>query len=180
MEVTKVQFFDRVVGVPVVIQRQVSCPLMPQERIQERFAQEIIDVPVSRVMKKVIDVVKRVPHGCVQSNTGVDLTDPLMQKETVEVILLTPQDQIPDRTDEQTVNVPVPQILEESGGRIQLILQERMSDHVVEQLVGAHVQQIREQMVEVVRANASIALATAHRRRIPQFKWRRKALRSHK
>ena len=180
MEVTKVQFFDRVVGVPVVIQRQVSCPLMPQERIQERFAEEIIDVPVSRVMKKVIDVVKRVPHGCVQSNTGVDLTDPLMQKETVEVILLTPQDQIPDRTDEQTVNVPVPQILEEIGGRIQLILQERMSDHVVEQLVGAHVQQIREQMVEVVRANASIALATAHRRRIPQFKWGRNALRSHK
>ena len=53
---------------------------------------------------------------------------------------------------ESAVDVPVPQILEEIGGRIQLILQERMSDRVVEQIVDAHVRQIREHMVEVARA----------------------------
>ena len=94
VDVTQVRFLDRVVDVPVVMQRQV-----PQEQIQERLGEET-DVPVSRVTEKITEVVKHMPREHVQGNTveqSVEVTDPLIQEETVVVIPLTQQNQTPGR-----------------------------------------------------------------------------------
>ena len=58
VEVPQVQFIDRVVEVPVVTQRQ-DMPSMPRERIEECIVEEIIFVTVSRVMEKIIKVVRQ-------------------------------------------------------------------------------------------------------------------------
>ena len=68
VEVPQVQFLDRVVDVPVVMQRQ-KIPSMAQERIQERTVGKIIEVTVSRVMEKIIEGVKPIPQECVQDYT---------------------------------------------------------------------------------------------------------------
>ena len=57
------------------------------------------------------------------------------------------------RTLEQIVGVPAPQIRKEIGEVMQLIPQERTSDHVAEQTVEIFSPQIQEQTVEVVKAH---------------------------
>ena len=94
VDVPQVRFLDRAVDVPVVMQRQV-----PQEQIQEHLGEET-DVLVSRVTEKITEVVKDMPREHVQGNTveqSVEVTDPLIQEETVEVIPLTQQNQTPGR-----------------------------------------------------------------------------------
>ena len=93
--------------------------LVLQERIQGRIVEEIIEVPVSRMMEETIEVVKRIAQEQVQSYTG-----------------------------EQFVAVPVPWIREEIRQVTQLVPQKRLSDHVVEQAVDVPSPQIQVQNVE--------------------------------
>ena len=100
-----VRLLDRVLDVPVVMQRQAHCATMPQERILERIVEET-DVPVSRVTERITEVVKHMPREHVQGNTveqSVDVTDPLIQEETVEVIPPTRQNQTPGRVHDEIV-----------------------------------------------------------------------------
>ena len=85
VEVSQVQFPDRVVGVLVMMQRQV-----PQEPIQERIVEET-DVAVTRVKEEIIEVVKEI---------------------LIEGVKPIPQERVQNYTVEQTVDVPVPQILD--------------------------------------------------------------------
>ena len=91
VEVQRVQFLARVVGVPVVLQRQV-----PQERVQDCIVEET----VACVEEETTEVVK---HGSLERVLNyaveqcVDVPHPLIQEETVEVIPLTRQNQTPGR-----------------------------------------------------------------------------------
>ena len=88
MEVPQAQFLDRVLDAPVVTQRHVQLPSMPQEQIQERIVEET-DIPVPHVMEKTIEVAKHIAQertsDCVVEQT-VDI--PVQQKleQTVEVV----------------------------------------------------------------------------------------------
>ena len=123
--------------------------IFPQDRISDRIVDQIVGgPPVQQIREQICEVIKLIPHKRVQSSAveqSVDVSDPRIQVETLEVIQSTPQD-------EQTVDVPGPPILEEIGGRIQLILQEQMSNHVVEPIVNMPCTQLQERAVEVVKA----------------------------
>ena len=96
--------------------------LVPQERIQERIEEEIIDVSDPQMTEDIVEVVKRIPEERAQ-NCAV----------------------------EHIVDVPVPQIRKEIGEEIQCIVQERTSDRVVEQIVDVPVPEIGDQIVEIVK-----------------------------
>ena len=153
VDVPQVQFPDRMVNVPVVMQGQV---------LASQTVQKTLKVPQVQILDRVVDVPvvaqRQMPQERIVEETDVPVTR--VKEEIIEVVKEMlfegvkpiPQERVQNYTVKHTVDVPVPQILEEIGGRIQLILQERMSDRVVEQIVDAHVRQIREHMVEVVRA----------------------------
>ena len=80
------QFRDRVVDVPVVLQRQEL-----RERILERIVEET-DVPGPYVEEEIIEVVKLGSLEGVLNyivEQSVDVPDPQFQEEIVEMVLLT-------------------------------------------------------------------------------------------
>ena len=148
VEVLQVQFIDRVLDVPVVTQRR-EIPSKPQGKIHERIVEEIIEVSVSRVMEKIILVVKHIPQERVQNGTEeqiVDVPVPQCRKETGEVIQLFPQDRISDRIVDQIVgHAPVQQIREQIGEVMKLIPQKSVQSNTVEYIVDEPVPQITQE-----------------------------------
>ena len=68
--------------------------------------------------------------------------------QTDEVIKLFPAERVPERTVEQIVDMPVPQIQEQIVEVAEIIPQERTSEHTV----GVPAPLILEEVVEVVKA----------------------------
>ena len=97
VEAQQVQFLDRTVDVPVVMQRKA-----PQQRIRERTVEETIDVPVPHVMEKITEIVKHTPQERLRSEVPM----PQTMKEIMEVSELLPQEQILERVVKGT-DVPV-------------------------------------------------------------------------
>ena len=93
-EVPQVQFLDRVLDVPVAMQRHAS-----HERIQERTVEED-DVPVPHVMEKTVEDVKFIPQERVQNRIMeqiIDVPGRRIQEKLVEVIQLIQQERISER-----------------------------------------------------------------------------------
>ena len=90
------------------------------------------------------------PQGRIQERI-VEETDVPVTRVKEEIIEPIPQERVQNYTVEHTVDVPVPQILEKFGERVQLIPQDQMSDRIVEQIIDVAVPEIREQIVKVVR-----------------------------
>ena len=129
VEVPQVQFHDRVVDVPIAMQRQVPYPSMPREPIQE-FIVEKSEVPVPRVMEEIPETVKRVPQEHVQNYTGehiVDVPGPQIQENIVGVIHLILQGRISERIGAEIGS----RIQEELLEVIQLIRRTRISEAYV-------------------------------------------------
>ena len=91
-----------------------------KESVEERSVEEIIDIPVSHVMEETIDAVEY---------------DPLIREQIGEVIQFIPREQISESIDEQTVDVSVLEIREQSVGVVMAIPLERLRQRTVEQSV---------------------------------------------
>ena len=90
---------ERMVATPPQIMEDIVevIQLVPQERIQERIVEEIIDVPVPQWIEEMIEVVKLIPQERVENRTAeqiVDVPVPQIQEELVEVIQLVPHERI--------------------------------------------------------------------------------------
>ena len=59
--------------------------------------------------------------------------------EIIEVVRLTPQERVQQRTVEQIVHVSVPRVVEEIAGVVQIILQERISKRITDRIVDVPV-----------------------------------------
>ena len=146
VEVPQVQFYDRVVNVPVAMQRQVLCPSMPRERIQE-FIVEKSGVPVPRTMEEIPDALKPIPQERVQNNTLeriVDIPVSQIQKKIVGVIHLILQERISGRIGAETGS----RIQEELHEAIQLIRKASISEYIAETFMDVPVPQFQERLVE--------------------------------
>ena len=157
VEDPQVQYIDKSVDVPVVAQGQVhtfqTVRKEPQVQFLDRMVEQITetpaasldegttehtveetDVPVQHVTEKIIEVMKHIPQECVQNDT-----------------------------EEQIVDVPVPQCRNETGEVIQIFPQDRISGRIVDQIVGrSPVHQIREQIGEVMKPIPTGAFAELH------------------
>ena len=79
-----------------------------------------------------------------------DTADPF-QEEIMKVVKPFPAERILERTVEQLVDMPVPQIQEQIMEVANTIPRERISERIVEHTRDVPVPQIREQIVEVVK-----------------------------
>ena len=82
-----IQFLDKGIDVVEVVQ------IIPQERIQQRIVEQIVDVPVPQVVEEILEVIKVIP-----------------------------QERVSERIVEQIVDVPVPQVMEEIVKVVRFIL----------------------------------------------------------
>ena len=143
VEVPKVQFHDRVVDVPVAMQRQVTYPSMPRERIQE-FSVAKSDVPFPRVKDEIPEALKPIPQERVQNNTVgriVDVPVSRIQEKIVGVIHLILQERISERIEARLAS----RIQEELLEVIQLIRKARISERIVETFMDAPFPQFLEE-----------------------------------
>ena len=149
VEVPQVQSLDRVVDVPVVMQRQVPCPLMPKERIQWRTVEETINAPVPFLEEEIIEAAQHILQERMQYGTEEQIVDapvPQCRNETGEVIQIFPQDRVSDRIVDHIVGrAPVQQIREHTGEVTKLIPQERVQSNTVEQIVDVPVASIQQE-----------------------------------
>ena len=125
-------------SVPQLLEAVVE--VTPQERVQNRFSEQMVSVPVPRIMEAHVDVK-----------------------------LTTPQERVQNRTSEQISGVPVPQVVEErvqnrtlkqtSGSLVPQIMeavvkvfpaQERVQSRTQEQIMDSPVPQIIEDGFPVV------------------------------
>ena len=147
LNVQRLQCLDRVVGVPVMLQRRV-----PRERIHERIVEKT-DILMTRVKDEIIEVAKHVSQERVPNCTvehAVDGPVSQIRKETGEVIQRIPTGRISDCVVEQTVDIPSAQIQETFEGA-KRAGQERVQNRTLEQLVHATDSQIQEENVEFVQ-----------------------------
>ena len=151
VEVPQVQFHDRVVNIPVAMQRQVPYPSTPRERIQAIIVEKS-DILVPRVMEEIPETVKRVPQEHVQNYTGeqiVDVPVSQIQEKIVGVIHLILQERISERIRAEIGS----RIQEELLEVIQLIRKTRISERIDETFMDGPVPQIQERLVEENKFN---------------------------
>ena len=90
----------------------VEAVSVPQERISERIAEQIVDAPTHQILKEIVEAIA-VPQERISERIAeqiVDVPTPQILKEIVEAISV-PQERISERIPEQIVDVPTPQIL---------------------------------------------------------------------
>ena len=123
VEVPQVQFFDRMIDVPI-----------EETKIPQRTAEQVMDIPVPQVAEKSIEVFNVLSQDRVQQRNVEPITEtpaislaedimerttfnilvPHMMEKTIEVLKPIPQERGQNSTGEQIVDVPVPQIREET------------------------------------------------------------------
>ena len=80
----------------------------PQERVQNRTQEQIVDVPVPPLLEAVVEVTtqERVLNRTHEQISGVPV--PQIMEAPVDVMLTTPLERVQNRTPEQIVDVPCP------------------------------------------------------------------------
>ena len=141
--------FDRTVGVPVVIQRQTTQEakvpkIVSQNRIPQRTAEQVMDIPVPEVAEEVIEMFNVFSQDRVQQRRVEQIT------ETPAVSIV---EEIMERTIEETINIPIPHVMEKTIEGVKLIPQERVQNDTVEQIIDMPVVMQRkvQKTVEVLQ-----------------------------
>ena len=111
----KVQYVDKTIDVPVVMQRQVLASQTVQKTVevpQVEFLDRVVDV--SLVMQRHLPCPsmpgERVQERIVEENIDVHIAQ--MMEKTIEVMKPIPQERVQNNTVEQIVDMPIPQIQE--------------------------------------------------------------------
>ena len=135
VEVPQVQSLDRVLDAPVAMQRHASheriqehtveeddvlvphvmkktiedVKLVPQEQVQNRIMEQIIDVPGRQVQEKLVEVIRLILQERISERIGAKLASRI-QEELLEAIQLIRKARISERNVETFMDMPVPQI----------------------------------------------------------------------
>ena len=97
--------------------------MFQESRCKNCTAEQTVDSRVSHVKEEIIEVVKE------------EILE-VVKKDIIDVAKHIKQVRVCGRTVEHAVEVPVPWILEKIGEVFQLVVQDRISDRVGEQIVG--------------------------------------------
>ena len=104
---------DVMISVPHIMEAAVEA-YDPQECVQNRTLERLVDVPVPQIIEAALEV--DAPQECVQNRTLEQIVGepvhPVMEAE-VEIDRVTPQECVLNRTPAQLMDEPVPQIAEE-------------------------------------------------------------------
>ena len=175
VDVPQVQYIDKIADAPVVMRGQVPTIQTVQKTVevpQVQFIDRVVEVPVVTQRREIPSM----PQEQIQEHIVEEIMSRVMEK-IIFVVKHIPQERMQNCTEEQNVDVPVPQCRKETGEVIQLLPQDRITDSVVEQTVDIHVQQMLEQTAEVVKA---IPQAVVAQRQTSMVQKAKRRLRSHR
>ena len=153
VEVSQVQYIDKIVDVLVVAQRQVPTVQTMQKTVEGSLVQlldRVVDVPV--MMQRQVQC-PSMPQERIQWRTveeTIDVPVPQMKEEFADAVQHSLQERVQSSTVEQSFDVSDPRILEEIVEVIQLIPQDRMSDCIVEQTVNIPSPEKIQQVIQVI------------------------------
>ena len=143
-------------GVPVPQIIEDSLPVVPQERVQNRTPDQIVDFHVPRILEASVDVMRATPQEHVQNrmqervlnrSQGQIVDEPVSQIMDAAQVLHAPQECVQNRTLEHIVDVPVPLVLEAA---VEVDSpQECVQNRTPEQIVDVSVPSVLEGVVEV-------------------------------
>merc|ERR1712032_294706 len=121
-------------GVEEVVQ---VAKIIPQERVQQRTVEQVVDVPVPQVVEEIVEQV-------------VDVPVPQTVEEVVQVPQVQVQEKIVQRAVEQVVQVPLPQVVEKVIEVPKIQVQERIVKvPKVQQIITDTVVQNQVQTIEM-------------------------------
>ena len=106
------------------------------ERIKDRVADQMVDIPVPPVMEDIVAVVQEVVNDGSRASCG--FASPQTLEETIEVVRLVPR----QRIDEQIVELFIPQMSVDSVGELKILPQEHFKERIIEQIVDVPVPQV--------------------------------------
>ena len=69
--------------------------IMPQERLQNRIVEQVVDVPVPQIQEEIVEVIQLVPPERISDRTS---------RANREVVRSIPMEHIPERVVEQIVD----------------------------------------------------------------------------
>ena len=124
VEVPQVQFLDRMIDVPI---EETKIPMIEsQDKIPQRTAEQVMDIPVPQVTEESIEIFNVLSQDRVQQRMVEQIT------ETPAVSL---DEKIIQHTIEETIDIPVPHVMKKTSEAVKLIPQERVQNHTVEQFI---------------------------------------------
>ena len=129
--------------------------LAPQEHLQNRTQEEIVDVPFPPILEAPLDVVRSTPQERVQNRTQEQIVDspvPQFLEAAVEVVPSTPQESVQNRVGEKIMDSPVPQFMDAVVEVLPSLPQERVQNRIQEKIMDFPVPRNMEAVVEVGRA----------------------------
>ena len=132
---------EQIVGVPVPHITEDGLPIVPHERVHNRSPEQIALFPgrqiveecvqnrtleqisgslVPQTMEAVIEVLPPTPQESVQNRVGEQIVDsvPRVMEAVAGVVRATPQERVQNRPRKLFVDVPVPQIAEQTAGKV--------------------------------------------------------------
>ena len=160
MEVPQVQYSDRIVDLPVVMQRRVPTvqtaqrtvevpqtievpKIVSQDRIPQRIAEQAMDTPVPQVIEELLEVFNVFLQNRVQQQIMEQTTETPAVSLAEEIIYCLKEDQsefleelIIEKSD-----VTVPHVMEKTIDGVKTIPQERVQNCTVEQIIDVPVVQ---------------------------------------
>ena len=104
----------------------------------ERVVEQIVGVPMPKIVKGDVDVLQHVPRERVQNRTPEFTVDFPVPPFTEDSLPFVPQERVQNRTLEQTVGSPVPQITEEIVERVQLVYDSPVPQ-ITEEILGHYI-----------------------------------------
>ena len=122
-----------IVDSPVPQLLEAVVEVIPKERVQNGFLEQIAEKPVPHILEAVVTGAR------AESFPGADCGYTCIMEAVVEVLPPTPQERVQNRTQEQIADTPVPQIMEEC-----------VQNSTVEQIMDSRVPQNMEAVVEVL------------------------------
>ena len=112
--------------VPVPQLMEAVVEVTPQERVQNRTPEQIVDVLVPQIVEERVQL-------CTLDQI-FEFPVPRIMEAIVEVVPSAPQERVQNRTPEQILDVPVPRTMEE---RVPSCIQEQIMDLPVPQIMVA-------------------------------------------
>ena len=138
---------EQIVDVPVPPILEAVEVYAPQECVQKRTLERFVDVPVPQIIEAALEV--DAPQECVQNHTLEQIVGepvPSVMEADVEIERATPQECVFNRTPEQLVDEPVPQIAEEIVERP--VPSERIHEPIFPPAVLRALQELRRRNLE--------------------------------
>ena len=168
VEAPQMQYIDRIVDLPVVMQRRVPTiqtaqrtvevpqtievlKIVSQDRIPQQTAEQFVDIPVPQVTEEIIEMFNVLSQDRVQQRNVEQIAEtPKTQTQEKNICCLKlDQSEFLEELIIEKSDVPVPHVIEKTIGVVKLIPQEQAQNRSVRQITDVPVPRVMKENTEV-------------------------------